>query len=661
MAEQQYEAAAIEAGVQSLSYVQLLTLYHQIQNTDGGDYNANLVAAVEQRANRVLDADAQLETFKDGTSINATDFLYGNLAEESTTHADDYNATIADALNTIANNSKQAQEDLNWYRENYAKAQNEFKEAAEKFAKETGTTEISFEQAANQSEGTPDWVKSLQEDLKDKYGRVNDSGEAGDLSDKVDTSNMSDEAIDAYKTMVAITNEMQIHSFVGSDKAIQNAGMKKYDDKDVTSYRGSGTGGEVDNLQGIGESDSGSGVGKGGNGKGNGSGYDEGDGDGLEEKLSKAKASKSGDADVESVFSKNPVNDNTADDIAAYMTAMASEPQINHIFSNTHYGVNAVPEWSFSVDFIPCTKTVTSFVNLTELKLLTKAIQTITANEKTVNIQKLNYLGLSHPFFTKMRQTHGDLNVTFAENEEYQVTRLLVKLLKYGSFVPSFPTYEIVDVVDTNEMRKAILNDTDLIVTHAPSDDESPAYKLNAAVLNTDTAGEIPDGEFNKLSKTNKYLFDIVLKLYRPCDAHAFGDNSKNHPQYVYHYHKCWIKNLGSIELNYNDDTPIDRDVVFSYQYLTTSTYDEYLAKHLSQPKEASQEEMINYADNINDLNELPDLDEDIDDTTMNRSPAPMSEGAARDFVETYASKDQPNSMAGYSDYMNRRATTRGY
>jgi hypothetical protein len=234
-------------------------------------------------------------------------------------------------------------------------------------------------------------------------------------------------------------------------------------------------------------------------------------------------------------------------------------------------------------------------------------------------------------------------------------------LLKYGSFVPSFPTYEIVDIVDTNEMRKAILNDTDLVVTHAPSDDESPAYKLNAAVLNKDSAGEIPDGEFDKLSTTNKYLFDIVLKLYRPCDTHAFGDNEKNKPQYVYHYHKCWIKNLGSIELNYNDDTPIDRDVIFSYQYLTTSTYDEYLAKNLSQPRVASQEEMIDYADRINDLNELPDLDEDVDNTTMNRSPAPMSEGAARDFVETYAPKDQPNSMAGYSYYMNRRATTRGY
>ena len=654
MAEQQYEAAAIEAGVQSLSDVQLLTLHHQIQNADGGNYNANLVTAVEQRANRILDADAQLATLEDGTSINSTDFFYGNLAEESSTNTGDYNTVINNAINTVANNSKQAQEDLNWYRENYAEEQNKFQEAAATFAKETGTTEISFEQAAGQSEDIPAVAERLQEDLKDKYGQ-DDSGE-------LDTSNISDEVIEAAKTMVAITNDMKIHSTVGNDNVIQNAGMKKYDDKSVTSYRGSGTGGEVDNLEGIGESDSGSGIGKGGNGTGNGSGSGEGDGDGLEEQLSKAKSSKSGDVEVDSVFSKNPINDNTADDIAAYMTAMASEPQINHIFSNTHYGVNAVPEWSFSVDFIPCTKTVTSFVNLTELKLLTKAIQTITANEKSVNIQQLYYLGLSHPFFTKMKQTHGDLNVTFAENEEYQVTRLLVKLLKYGSFVPSFPTYEIVDVVDTNEMRKAILNDTDLIMTHAPSDDESPAYKLNAAVLNKDTAGEIPDGEFNKLSKTNKYLFDIVLKLYRPCDAHAFGDNKMNHPQYIYHYHKCWIKNIGSIELNYNDDTQIDREVVFSYQYLTTSTYDEYLAKHLSQPREASQEEMINYADNLNYLHELPDLDDEfVDNTTMNRSPAYMSEGAARDFVETYAPKDQPNSINGYSNYLNRKATTRGY
>ena len=652
---QQLEAAAVESGVQQLNYQQLLTLYHQIQNTDGGNYSKELVEAVNARAERVLDKDELIGTI-DGENVYAADYLYNTLEEESKKVS--YDETIVDALNTVANKAQETQEDLTWYRENYAKAQSEFNEAAETFAKATGTKEVSFEQATTFSEKGADWEKELSKTLKEKYGTVN--AQTGEV--EIDASKLSDEARNALALMKDIADEVEIHSTIGNDQLIQNAGMKQYDDKDVTSYRGSGTGGEVDNLEGIGESDSGSGIGKGGNGKGNGSGYGEGngDGDGIEEQLSKAKASKSGDVDVDSVISKNPINDNTADDIAAYMTAMASEPQINHIFSNTHYGVNAVPEWSFSVDFLPCTKTVTSFVNLTELKLLTKAIQTITANEKSVNIQKLNYLGLSHPFFTKMKQTHGDLNITFAENEEYQVTRLLIKLLKYGSFVPSFPTYEIVDIVDTNEMRKAILNDSDLVVTHAPSDDESPAYKLNAAVLNKDSAGEIPDGEFDKLSTTNKYLFDIVLKLYKPCDAHAFGDNEKNKPQYVYHYHKCWIKNLGSIELNYNDDTPIDRDVIFSYQYLTTSTYDEYLAKNLSQPRVASQEEMIDYADRINDLNELPDLDEDVDNTTMNRSPAPMSEGAAKDFVETYAAKEQPY-MAGYSDYMNRRATTRGY
>src|SRR5574344_3126603 len=104
MAEQQYEAAAIEAGVQSLSDAQLLTLYHQIQNADGGNYNADLVTAVEQRANRVLDDDAQLATLDDGTTINATDCLYGNLAEESTKKANEYNATIANALNAMGKN-----------------------------------------------------------------------------------------------------------------------------------------------------------------------------------------------------------------------------------------------------------------------------------------------------------------------------------------------------------------------------------------------------------------------------------------------------------------------------------------------------------------------------------------------------------------------------
>lgn len=607
MANQQFDNAAVEAGVQSLNYVQLLTLYHQIQNTGGDNYSSQLTKAVTSRAEHILDNDDRIDNLEDGTEVHATDFLYGSLNETGVANSQEYNKTIADALNTVASNMEQAQNDLTWYRENYAKAKDEFEEAAATFAKETGTDEVSFEQAMTYSEEGANWQTNLSKTLKEKY--------ADDTSnDTVDATKMSDKAQEALATMKEIVEELEIHSTIGNDKIIQNAGMSLYNDYEVDSYRGSSTNGKSDDLEGIGEDNIGTGVGKGGNGTGNGTGNGSGDGDGDDAKtaLEKAKTSKSGDIDVDSIFSKTANNDNTADDIAKYMEAMSNEPQINHIFSNTFYGTNAVPEWSFSVDFIPCTKTITSFVNLDELELLTKAIQTISANEKSVNIQKLNYLGLSHPFFTKMKQTHGDLNITFAENEEYQVTKLLIKLLKYGSFVPSFPTYEIVDVVDTTAMRKAILNNDDLVVTYAPSDDESPAYKLNAAVLSTYGTGEIPDAKFSELSNTNKYLFDVVLKLYRACDAHAFGDSKDNQPQYVYHYHKCWIKNLGSIELNYDNDDMINREVIFSYQYLTTSTYDEYLAKNLAQPKELSQKEMIKYFDNIKEADLLPALVEDI-------------------------------------------------
>lgn len=630
---------AMNAGIDRLSNAQILLLYHAMQTSDNKNNNKVLTDAIATRAESILEINADLGKDDNGKTVDAISYFYDDLDKEDKTQ---YKSAVQDTINVLNDNVRQAQDDITWYRENYAEARDSYEEAAKTFAKETGTEYQNFEE----------WTQNRKNEDYDNREIVKQ------VEELVKSNKLSDAAKEAGVKMLDIYTELEAHSIVGNDNIIQNAGMKAYDDKSVTSYRGSGTNGKVDDLEGIGEDNIGTGIGKGINGTGNGTGTGDGDGDG--DKLAKAKASKSGDTDVDSVFAKTSITNNTIDDISSYIEAMSNEPQINHIFSNTFYNIPPVPEWAFSVDFIPCTKTITEFVNLDELKLLTRAIQTITANEKSVNIQKLNYLGLSHPFFTKMQQTHGDLNITFAENEEYQVTRLLVKLLKYGSFVPSFPTYEIVDIVDNAEMRQAVVNNDELIVTHAPSDTESPAYKLNAAVLNKNQMDEIPDDEFSKLFTTNKYLFDVVLKLYRASDTHAFGDIAENKPQYVYHYHKCWIKNLGSIDLNYDDDNPIDRTVILSYQYLTTSTYDEYLAKNLYTPKEMSQEEILDYIDNVEALNELEDLDVDIDDTTMNRSPANMTEKAAKDFVETYAANSQTNNMNGYSEYMNRKTTTKG-
>ena len=53
---------------------------------------------------------------------------------------------------------------------------------------------------------------------------------------------------------------------------------------------------------------------------------------------------------------------------------------------------------------------------------------------------------------------------------------------------------------------------------------------------------------------------------------------------------------------------------------------------------------MNNYFENLNEANNLPELDEDY-----------------TSFMQSYAPTTAANSMNGYSNYMNRKNTTRGY
>lgn len=274
------------------------------------------------------------------------------------------------------------------------------------------------------------------------------------------------------------------------------------------------------------------------------------------------------DEDYDTV-STNVQTDTTASEAIAYANAISKEHEINHIFHNDFYSVNALPYWSFAVEFIPCYKSdndYASFVTTSDLKILSEALFKINAAEREVHTNKLFYLGMSHPFFTKMPHSHGDLNITFAEDEEYSVTHILIKLLKWASYMPSFPTNELVMSPSVGKLRHNLLNNIETQLTKAPTDTESPIYRLNA-----------PES-VEKLPYKNKYVFDVILKLYKPADVHLFGDVDK-YPQYIYKYNKCWLKNIDALTLNYDDDSPIDRSVTFSYQYLTTYTYYEYIRR----------------------------------------------------------------------------------
>lgn len=338
-------------------------------------------------------------------------------------------------------------------------------------------------------------------------------------------------------------------------------GNKGFADGEGEGHAGAGTGTGMGNGNGNGVGD----------GTGDGYGTGDGSGDNIESSSNNNRAQS-----TQVIDSGESLDDSTA---AASYAASVTNGAINHIFHNNHYQEDPVPAWSFSVDFVPLCMTDKRFIKLYTLedsKTLTKAVLTVTANEKTINTQSINYLGLQHPFFTKLAQSHGDLKITFAEDELFSISTILKNVLKYASYLPNFPTNKVYEVKQGDW--------SDEIVAHNASDSISPKYRLNATDL------KITDENTAALVHDYKFVFDILLKIYRPGNAHIFADEAAP-PGFVYHFHKCWLKNVGGIELNYDDDKPIDRPVVFSYQYMSGVPYYEWVSRNnvLSESQELNK------------------------------------------------------------------------
>lgn len=314
----------------------------------------------------------------------------------------------------------------------------------------------------------------------------------------------------------------------------------------------------------------------GGSGLGDGTGDGYGTGDGSGDNIESSSNNNNRAQSTQVIDSGKSLDDKTA---AASYASSVTNGAINHIFHNSHYQEDPVPAWSFSVDFVPLCMTDKRFLKLYTLedsKTLTKAVLNITANEKTINTQTINYLGLQHPFFTKLTQSHGDLKITFAEDELFSISTILKNVLKYASYLPNFPTNKVYEVKQGDW--------SDEIVAHNASDSISPKYRLNATDL------KITDENTAALVHDYKFVFDILLKIYRPGNAHIFADEAAP-PGFVYHFHKCWLKNVGGIELNYDDDKPIDRPVIFSYQYMSGVPYYEWVSRNnvLSESQELNK------------------------------------------------------------------------
>lgn len=315
-------------------------------------------------------------------------------------------------------------------------------------------------------------------------------------------------------------------------------------DRDGISFGATGKGNGIGNAEGDGD-----GVGAGG----------DGDGIGTAAKVAKEKQNENinidsnalvSDTTTESssvgqrVESIDPVSD--LQDASAYVQAIASEPELNHIFKNSFYKSNPLPQWSFSVDFIPNEITWAQFGE-EFFKTLTKAIISTKVNDYKVNVGSINYTGLQHTFATNA-DTSGDLQITFAENSNFTILSILNSIYKYTTNDQAFAIYDVTPATSTTS-------------GDATKEIDGPAYKL---YTNSDRF---------------RYICDIVVKIFKPSDAHAFGDELENMPSFVITYKHCWLKKIGNIDLNYNSDDPIDIDAVFTYQYAIPETYSLYLLR----------------------------------------------------------------------------------
>lgn len=249
----------------------------------------------------------------------------------------------------------------------------------------------------------------------------------------------------------------------------------------------------------------------------------------------------------------DPASD--TEDASAYIDSILDEPAINSISKNPHYlslpfrqESEPLPEWSFSVDFIPISKYFDNARLATMFTILTKAVISVTINELKTNTGKLMYAGLQHQFVTNMN-TADDLHIRFAENESFTISNILREIYRWCSHDPEFAVY-------------------DLSVTH--SDDQTEPIGLPY----TRNTNPIFD----------KFVCDIVVNVYPPEIAHAFNNSDEIlHPAFVYTYKNCWLKSIAQLALDYDSDEMIDRDAVFTYQYVMSEDWQSYVNRtHLN-------------------------------------------------------------------------------
>ena len=521
---QQIEQAAIDASISTLSDVQVLTLYNYCVRND-----VDRSDALEARVNTILDSDRVVGYDDKGKELHAVSYLDELDAAYNTK---EYNELLNAIQKTINEVASKEQDNINWYRDNYAAAIAEYNENAEIIKKNLGV-DLNFEAGTSYTSAWSDKISEYNELFK-KYNTADGKG-----------STLDAESLSAISRMKEITDELEAHSFIGNDKLLQQTGAR--DENSVSAYYGSGTGGTANDQQGIGQSDIGTGIGSGGSGNGTGSGVGDGDGDGGTVEAKKGGYNSNG-TPIETEAVKQTDNSKDVNAIESYLTMINDDAPINHIFHNSFYQNDPVAHWSFSIDFIPAVRLVNSNVDLYECgQRLTKAVIAASIPDRNVKSTVSHYKGMSIELPARAK-TAGTLSMRFAETNTFPISSILNQLYQ---FARSDTYFESIDnVLATLETEEQIAKYEQIL----------RAYRQS-----------IPDGS---------HLYNILVKMYKMKDVRAFGEDEDIRPTFVYYFVGCDLQTVNQIDFNYDDDKPIDVSCVWLYQYYEELSFDEYKQRY---------------------------------------------------------------------------------
>lgn len=331
-------------------------------------------------------------------------------------------------------------------------------------------------------------------------------------------------------------------------------------DDNASANAGQGNTGFAD---GDGEGHAGAGTGT-GMGDGNGSGAGSG-----ESVTFKQGGFNSDGTPATSTAISQTNNSKDAEAIASYLSMINDDVPINNIFHNSFYQNDPVAHWSFSIDFIPAVQLQNNNLNLYESgQILTKAVIAASVPDRNVKSTVSHYKGMTIELAARAK-TAGTLSMSFAENNEFQVSTVLNDLYQ---FARSDTYFERIDnFIENLTTEEQVEKYTQLL----------RAYRQ-----------AIPDGA---------HLYNILVKMYKMKDVQAFGDDILEVPTFVYYFVGCDLQTVKPIDFNYDNDKPIDVQCDWLYQYYEEMTFDEYNKRYGSE---------ANYEPNGNVTAELESIEE---------------------------------------------------